>query len=53
MNRNERGDLTGWAFLFVVTMFLVLAVYTYNNPKNEEMGIQGGDIQKAVDTNQH
>jgi hypothetical protein len=51
MNRNERGDLSGWAFLFIVTVFLALAIY--NSPKNQELGLQGGDIDRAIREQQY
>jgi len=51
MDRNERGDLSGWAFLFIVTVFLALAIY--NSPKNQEMGLQGGDIERAIREQQY
>jgi hypothetical protein len=52
MNRNERGDLSGWAFLFIVMVFLALAVY--NSPKTKEISsLQGGDIERAIREQQY
>jgi hypothetical protein len=52
MNRNERGDLGGWAFVFIVIVFL--AAIIYNNPRNSEvMGIEGGNIEKAIQDGQY
>jgi len=50
MERHERGDLTGWAFLFIVMVFLAFVIY--NNPK-EVSGLEGGDIEKAIREQQY
>ena len=52
MNKNERGDLSGWAFLFIVLVFLAVAIYS--SPKNKELtGLQGGDIDRAIREQQY
>ena len=51
MDKNERGDLSVWAFLFIVMVFLAVAIY--NSPKNQEMGLQGGDIDRAIREQQY
>lgn len=51
MERHERGDLSGWAFLFVVLVFLAVAIY--NNPKETHDGLPSGDIEKAIREQQY
>ena len=50
MKRQERGDLSGWAFLFIVLVFLAVVIYT--NPK-EVSGLEGGNIEKAIREQQY
>ena len=50
MERHERGDLSGWAFLFIVLVFLAFVIYT--NPK-EVSGLEGGNIEKAIREQQY
>jgi len=49
--RQERGDLSGWAFLFIVVVFLAFAIW--GNPKTEEIGLEGGNIEKAIREQQY
>lgn len=51
MERNERGDLSGWAFLFIVVVFLMFAIWS--NPKTEEIGLESGNIEKAIREQQY
>jgi hypothetical protein len=52
MNRDERGDLTSWAFLFVVLVFFAFVIY--NSPRNSDtVGLQGGNIEKAIREGQY
>jgi len=51
MERNERGDLSGWAFLFIVVVFLMFAIW--GNPKTEEIGLESGNIEKAIREQQY
>lgn len=50
MERHERGDLSGWAFLFIVMVFLAFVIY--NRPK-EVSGLEGGNIEKAIQKEQY
>lgn len=58
--RQERGDLSGWAFLFIVVVFLLFAVFKTPDCGTSKFtscssveGLEGGDIQKAMTTEQY
>jgi len=53
MDRHERGDLSGWAFLFIVMAFLGFVIWSSPLWESEEMGLQGGNIEKAIQQQQY
>jgi len=51
MERHERGDLSFVAFLFIVVVFLAFAIW--DRPKTGEIGLESGNIEKAIREQQY